>query len=71
MELTFSVLVNVNYFILKLNCSYHPAVGCVVSNRRLSCLYLFYFIDLFRPNKGNLSMAQMVSKILAVVGWVF
>jgi len=43
MELTFAVLVNVNYFILKMNYSYHPAAGYVVSNRRLSCFVFLLF----------------------------
>jgi hypothetical protein len=31
---------------------------------------LFYFVNLFRPDLGNLLMAQMISKIFAVGGGV-
>jgi len=42
---------------------------CQIGDCRV--LYFFYFIKLFRPDKGNLLMAQMISKIFAVGGGVF
>jgi hypothetical protein len=48
----------VNYFVLKMNWSYHPAAGYVLSNRRLVLVFIVFY--LFGPDLENLLMAQMM-----------